>query len=255
MLTDLLALSHVPHYWLPPALDPGTITLDVPPTPAGLLELMQTAAASDGGALFCTAAGVITYRSRATLEADEAIRATFTDHGTGPTDLCPTSITLGSDGSRVVNAIGVAQTKDPDDPDAPDPVAVWAEDGWSQAWFGRRPVEVNLWHTNDSDGLELARMALERASRNDLYSTPITGEVLVTPNWFDAGLGLDLLDPVALYRDDGHGRHIELASHIDAIRHDITPRSWTMTVGLGGVGLRTQYARWDRARWDRDPWT
>jgi hypothetical protein len=227
----------------------GAVALQATTLAKGALEEAWLTADSDGGSMWCTAAGVIRYVDANGLNTAEFTepRAHFTDENNevvGAT-VCPIGFTITANRANVKNVVSVACAGG---------TAQTVRDPASVARHGQRSTQrLDLIHQGDTWSLSLARLMLDRLAGAELTISPVDGVPTDDDLWWQIGHALDLGHRVQLTRSR-FGQQLEVLATVDAINHQITLDQWTMTIRCSPGEQTTGFTHWDLGRWDVDVW-
>lgn len=234
--------------------DDGDVNLYALWSERTVLEEMQQAAMSDGGVLYVDADGTLLYRDRTfTGGRDDQTAVPVLSDNICVADAVVWDLTLVSDDRILTNVADLTNV-------ATVPVTVHAENVGSIARYGKHTVggtrTEDQWMIEEQ-GQALAAFLVGRDA--EAYARVESATLhLPDPNQDLWLLGIDrrLGDSVQLlheYPAAGGGTGLlDLYLVVETIGHDITPDTWTMTLGTTrAVGNRVN-ERWDRSAYDWD---
>lgn len=229
-------------------LGTGVIALQGTTLAKGALEEGWLVADSDGGVLWCTAAGAVRYVDPVGLETAEFTEpvAHFTDDvNEAPGTLCPISFTAKRDRANVKNVVSVARVGG---------TAQVVSDSTSIARHGVRSTQRHdLIHQGDEHSIRVARLMLDRLAGADLIVNPIDGVPTDDDDWFALGHALDLNQRIELTRTRW-GEVLNVLATVDGIGHRITLDQWTMVIKCSPGVQTAGYTRWGSALWGSSYW-
>jgi hypothetical protein len=217
------------------------------------LEMMQAAAMSDGGALFCDADGTVVYVDRNWISGrpDQTTVAVLSDNWCEGTDPLWEPVLL-TDDDAIVNIAVLANIAEP-------PVQVEARNEPSilrhdPQTFPSNRIE-DLWET-ESQGQLLADWTVDqrgnhflRLEQGLLYAHD--RRVNLWPIVLDARIG-DLVDYIHEQPAVDGPQLIALTLIINRVIHDITPDTWVTTISTTRAVDHRDFVLWDRTTftWD-----
>jgi hypothetical protein len=258
----MTAICQRAGYHGPTRFAPGDVTLLTEAvddrTP---LEMMQTAATSDAGALFCDADGTVVYEPRTwiTGRTDQATIPMFSDNVCEATLVPVWEPVLLTDDEPIVNIAELANIAEP-------PVTAMAVNQISVQRHGAQTFPStrteDLWQTG-AQGQALAEWTVNR--RGNHYVRLEQALLYLHDRRQDLwpiGLDLRIGDLVEYVREQpaagGGARMIALTLTVSAVVHDITPDTWVTTIATTPAIDHRDFLIWDETTltWDdADPRT
>lgn len=226
-------------------IDTGSHTMQATDLSADTLRELEDVTVAEGGALYVSGSGDVTFDSRTALidnTRSVSSQATFADDGTG---LPYADAQTAYNSDLVVNWAAYTATGG---------TTQSVFDATSRALYGdRRDTQDGLICETDAQALALAQWKVQTSKDPEYRFTSITLKPRKSPTtlWPQA-LGRLVRDQVTVKRTPPGGFTITQACHIAGISHDITPDDWTTTFDLWSASAYVTYAasRWDVGQWD-----
>jgi hypothetical protein len=188
-----------------------------------LLQELQVNAKSEGGELYASKDGIVTFVNREYFGAARSAisQMTFTDTGTG-VFYDKGSLRMAYDADIVRNDVTVAFTGDGN-------VAV--TDPTSIASIGSSSESVATYLSDPTEGLSLANRTLNLFKNSKLLIEPFMVKGQRNPSYdWQRLLALELLDRFTFVRTPSVGSAVSQDMLLQSIEHRITPSTWETTV-------------------------
>lgn len=233
--------------WVERSFDVGQVAMQATTLAKGALEEAWLTADSDGGAVFDTPTGLLTFADLATMDNAQRYtepQATFTDDtpvAPGTVVECMTALSSVLSSDHVINVVSIAAAG------GTAHVATAPADEWAGTHTFQRH---DLIHQVESHSQRLADTILARLSEAELLVEPLEWDPLLSAANWDAAHRLRPYDRIRIVRTRGD-QYLDLTASIDAISHAISPDGWTATVVSSPGVQRFDFTRWDVARWDQ----
>ena len=234
------------------AFDTGTMTLQATNFARNLAGEAEVTAASEGGDLFTSRDGLLTFRQRAWWQIDP--RASAVRHIWANTDVtdpeapvaCPVFPETRLSIDLVQNVVALARAGGSQQV---------ATDTASRSLHG--PISYSrsdLMNTNDGDVASLAAWRVSETGNRTKIIDGLNVNPVAEPDAWESGvLDLELGDLQRLVWDDGESV-TDLLVHIQGIAHTVTPQSWETSLLVWDRYGYTPQSAWDIGEWDVALW-
>jgi hypothetical protein len=206
-------------------VDPGTTRT--------VLDAIHTAEFTEQGAFYIDENGVATFKGRQfVVDAQAASPTVFNQTGTG---INYAGITFALDDKTIVNKATVTRIGG---------TAQTYSDATSIAqYFTRSITATDMLMQTDANALALATAYVDTRKETSIRIETITLD-LVTPSYtagVTAALSLDFFDTVDITNEQPGGSTIQKKLQVQGIAHNITPNTWTTTIGTQEALLDVMY--------------
>lgn len=219
-------------------IDTGYVTLqDDDSSERTVLSALQDVELAELGALYMNPNGKIVFKGRYdTALAAAATPAVFDDDGT---DISYQEIDVSLDDQDIANKVtvqregGTAQTRF-------DQTSI-------DTYFTRSLSRTGLIMQTDTQADSQANIILNYRKNPQLLINSIGLDLTENTTRVDAGLGLDLFDPITVIRTQPGGSKITADLTVQGIAHDITPQRWFTTISTAlplGTGFVLNNSRY-----------
>ena len=199
-------------------LDTGNSTVQATTLASGSLAEMQDVALSEGGYLFVSASGKVTFRDRHSRIEDSRsinIQATFDDDGT---DLAYSGIAVFNDDDLIKNSITATRTGG---------AAQAINDSTSIGAFFTRTYNVTgMWLETDAEVLNWATWVLNLFKTYETRVDSLTLHPQRADALWPIALGSEFGDLMRVLRRPGSSDVIDRYVFLEGVEHQIGPKSW-----------------------------
>jgi len=192
---------------------------------SAVLDLINTATATEAGGFVCERTGVLTFIPRDTYYAATS-SITFGEDFTGGEIPYLPDVSAGTDITYIYNNVTVTGSTGN---------AQNVRDSISQQRYNNRTLPVTTMHAVDADALLLAQHLLRIYKQPHGRVVALSLDPAANPDIWATALGVKFGDRVTFRRRTSAGVTIEFDAFVDRVQHDIGPGSWIVRLQISPV--------------------
>jgi hypothetical protein len=192
---------------------------------SAVLDLINTATATEAGGFVCERTGVLTFIPRDTYYAATSVVTFGEDFAGGEIPYLP-EVSAGTDITYIYNNVTVTGSTGN---------AQNVRDSVSMQRYNNRTLPVTTMHARDSDALLLAQHLLRIYKQPHGRVVALSLDPAANPGIWTTALGVKFGDRVTFRRRTSAGVTIEFDAFVDRVQHDIGPGSWIVRLQISPV--------------------